>query len=231
MISIIIPVLNDKEELLRCLRNLQNIAAAEILVIDGGSSDGSPEEAEKFGVKVIRTGPGRARQMNVGAGLAGGDILLFLHVDTVLPLRFMNVIQEAVGDGKAVGGAFSFSLDGPGVFYRFIEKTANFRSRHLGVVFGDQAIFAGRGAFKAAGGFPDLPVMEDCALVDCLKKEGRFILLPQKALTSARRWEEAGPFRNTIVNVVITWAYRLGISPERLKSWHTRAMKPHKQNT
>ena len=225
MISILIPVLNDHEKLIRCLEDLQGITDAEIIVVDGGSSDGSPEGAEKFAVNVVRTAPGRARQLNAGAAEAGGDILLFLHVDTVLPAGFDKMVQAAIGDGKAVGGAFTFALEGQSSFYRFVEKTANFRSRHMGVVFGDQAIFATGPAFRAAGGYPDQPIMEDCVLVDRLKKQGRFVILPQKAITSARRWEEAGPLRNTLLNVAITWAFRLGIPPGTLKDWHNRAMK------
>jgi hypothetical protein len=95
----------------------------------------------------------------------------------------------------------------------------------MGVVYGDQAIFATREAFCSVGGYPDLPVMEDCAFVDRLKKTGPFVILPRKAVTSSRRWAAAGPVRNTAVNVAITWAYRLGVSPERLRSWHRRALK------
>jgi rSAM/selenodomain-associated transferase 2 len=224
MISVVIPVLNDREKLPRCLDHIQAVSGAEIVVVDGGSSDGSPAEAEKYAVKVVRTAPGRARQMNAGAAEAEGDILLFLHVDTVLPAGYQRMVQSAVDDRHAVGGAFTFAVDGQSSFYRFIEKTANFRSRHMGVVFGDQAIFATSDAFRAAGGYSDQPIMEDCVLVDSLKKQGRFTILPHKAITSARRWEEAGPLWNSFVNVIITWAYRLGVSPKRLETWHKRAM-------
>jgi rSAM/selenodomain-associated transferase 2 len=225
MISIVIPVLNDREKLTRCLENMQAVSGIETIVVDGGSSDGSPEEAGKHPVTVVRTARGRAGQMNAGAAAAAGEVLLFLHVDTVLPSDFPLLLEHVVHDGQAVGGAFTFAVDGRGAFYRFIERTANFRSRYMRVVFGDQAIFATSTAFRSAGGYPDQPVMEDCAFADRLRRQGNFIILPQKAVTSARRWEEAGPLWNTLVNVVITWAYRLGVSPERLKKWHKRAMR------
>jgi rSAM/selenodomain-associated transferase 2 len=158
--------------------------------------------------------------MNAGAAAATGDILLFLHVDTVLPKGFHDIVRRAVEERGAIGGCFSFALDGKRAFYRFIEKTANFRSRRMGVVFGDQAIFVRKEAFFEAGGYPLLPVMEDSALVDGIRKKGSFVQLEERAVTSARRWERSGALRTTLVNVLITWAWRLGVAPARLKRWY-----------
>ena len=144
-----------------------------------------------------------------------------MHADTGLPKDFQDHVRKAVAERGGIGGCFTFALDGERAFYRFIEKTANFRSRRMGIVFGDQVVFVTKKAFMEVGGYPEQPVMEDCALVDRIRRAGSFVQLEAKAVTSARRWERSGSLRTTLVNVLITWAWRFGISPQRLKAWHT----------
>jgi hypothetical protein len=161
--------------------------------------------------------------MNAGAAASSGEILVFLHADTRLPARWDAGVRGALGDPRVSVGAFSFATDSPRRSLRVIERLANWRGRRLGVVFGDQAIFARRSDFVAIGGFPDQPLMEDWELVRRLRRQGRAVVLPQAAVTSGRRWHARGPWRNSLRNVLITGAYALGASPQRLARWYRRA--------
>lgn len=202
--------------------SLKGRAGVEVIVADGGSVDGTAGEASAAGAVVVRSGRGRAVQMNAGAKAAAGRIILFLHADTRLPANFEHLVTLAIAEHGAVGGSFRFSLDEDTPFFRLITYTANLRSRRMGVVFGDQAIFALADEFRRLGGYPDQPLMEDCELVRRLRTRGRFVILPEAAVTSARKWREIGPVRTTLMNVVITWAWVIGFSPRRLRSWRDR---------
>jgi rSAM/selenodomain-associated transferase 2 len=221
-ISIVIPALNEEEAVGALVRSFSTRDNLEVIVADGGSSDATVSVARSEGAVTLAPGRGRALQMNAGAARARGETILFLHADTSLPEDFDSLVTTVMEVEDTAGGAFSFSTDGKGPFFRFITRTANFRSRRLGIVFGDQAIFARSGLFRETGGFPDQPIMEDYEFVRRLRERGRFVILPEAAETSSRRWERIGPWRNTLLNVVITWGYRAGIAPERLKAWHRR---------
>lgn len=221
-ISVIVPVLNEEDRIGGLLKELKN-SDAEVIVSDGGSTDRTVRICRDEGVKVVSARQGRARQMNAGAEAAEGDLLLFLHVDTMLPARFPKLIREAVKDGF-IAGAFSFGVDGNTRSMRFIEWAANFRAWRLGVVLGDQGIFVEREMFIRVGGFPDQPVMEDYELWRRLKQLGGTVILPVRAVTSARRWVEYGTWRTTLVNQAVTWMYVLGVSPERLARWYRKWM-------
>jgi len=160
--------------------------------------------------------------MNEGAARAGGEALLFLHADTVLPGGFERLVSAAMTDRTTVGGCFRFAVDESTPFFRFIALAANFRSSGMGIVFGDQALFVRASVFRKLGGFPDQPLMEDFEFVRRLRREGRVRVLPEEAVTSARRWREVGPIRNTAVNILITGAYILGVRPASLERWHER---------
>jgi rSAM/selenodomain-associated transferase 2 len=177
------------------------------------------EVARSFGVKTVSGPMGRARQMNAGAAAAQGRALLFLHADTRPPPRFDLLVQEALDTGAA-GGAFSVSFDEDSPFLRFITGTTNFRARRMGVIFGDQGIFVGADTFRVAGGFPEQPIMEDYELVRTLRRKGEFRVLDEAVVTSTRKWKAVGAVRNSMVNVIITWAYLLGVSPLRLQGWY-----------
>ncbi len=219
-ISVVIPALNEGERIGPLVKGLVATAGIEVIVADGGSADDTADLARNGGATVVRCRRGRSNQMNEGAARAAGEVMLFLHADTLLPRGFDRLVAAALADRDTVGGCFRFALDESTPFFRFITGTANFRSSRMGIVFGDQAIFVRSSVFRALGGFPAQPLLEDCEFVRRLRRRGRFTVLPAEAVTSSRRWKERGPLRTTAVNIFITWAYLLGVSPARLGLWH-----------
>ncbi len=219
-ISVIVPVLNEAaviEATLRCIPAGEDI---EVIVVDGGSRDSSVRVAEAFGARVIHTTAGRAHQMNLGAAAAHGEVLLFLHADTCLPADFLRLVDSTLRRPGVIAGAFRLRIDSRGWSLRIVEAMANFRSRWLGMPYGDQALFVPRHHFRTAAGFSKLPIMEDFEFVRRLKRWGRIALAPATVLTSARRWERLGVLRATLLNQAIILAYLFGVSPARLASWY-----------
>ncbi len=214
-ISIIIPTFNEASTIEDCLGQFgcgpsgpSSPDALEIIVVDGGSDDGTAGIVRSCpGVRYVEPGEqGRAVQMNAGAATSSGDVLVFLHADTRLPARWRELVTESIlGRGKA-GGRFRFDIAHAKWIYRWIAGGTNFRSRFLGITYGDQAIYATREAFVAVGGFPEIPVFEDARFADRLKKQaGGLDWIDEAVLTSARRWERRGPVRT----LLLTWALRL----------------------
>jgi rSAM/selenodomain-associated transferase 2 len=222
-ISVIVPVLNEEENIRRVIGSLKE-SEGEIVVADGGSTDRTVAFCEEEGIKIIHSSGSRAVQMNAGASEASGNIFLFLHADTTLPVGFTDRVKEAVLEGSA-GGAFLFGTDCHNVSMSIIENAAHFRSWRLGIVFGDQAIFATREAFYRAGTYPDQPIMEDYELWKRLGKVGRRSLIPMSATTSARKWENNGLWRTTLIHQTIMWLYLLGVGPGKLASWYKKKLK------
>ncbi len=221
-ISIVLPTLNEAENIRTTLTGLQKYRDVEIVVVDGGSRDDTVAIVKSLGVRVLATAPSRARQMNTGAAAATGDVLLFLHADTCLPDNFAQHVRTAVCQKEFCAGAFTLGIDSPARGLRFIEKMTNLRSRYLQMPYGDQALFLKHDMFNEIGGFSDIPIMEDFELVRRLKRRGNIILLPQAVRTSARRWLQYGIFRTWLLNQVIVAAYFLGISPQHLLRWYRR---------
>ena len=221
-ISVIIPVLNDAEALDLALGSIQDYTGVECIVVDGGSSDESAEVAQSRGVKVLHSPPGRARQMNAGAEVAEGTFLLFLHADTRLPEEFDGHVRQILTGSGVAAGAFQLQIDAPSARLRFIERTANWRSRYLQMPYGDQAIFLRAELFREMGSFPDLPVMEDFELIRRLKGRGRIVIAPAAVLTSARRWEKLGAVRTTFINQLMIIGFYLGFEPSSLARWYHR---------
>jgi rSAM/selenodomain-associated transferase 2 len=219
-ISIIIPARNEAENFSRILPGLLAVPGIEVLVVDGNSSDGTAATAEALGARVLRAYPDRASQMNIGAGAARGDILLFLHADTSLAPGFKQQVRGALGQPGVAAGAFRFAIAGPGWGLRLIEKIVNLRARFLQMPYGDQALFVRADLFASLGGFPSLPVMEDFEMVRRLKKRGRIAILSLAATTSARRWEKLGALRTTLVNQAMVIGYLLGVNPRKLAEWY-----------
>lgn len=216
-ISIIIPTLNEEKAIGRTLRHLQAIGeGSEVIVVDGGSQDRTREEASPF-AKVLTAPRGRAPQMNAGALQAQGDILLFLHADTLLPKDAFSQIREALQDPRTLGGAFRLRLDNPGLFYRALALSSNLRARWLGVIYGDQAPFLRRGEFFALGGFREMDLLEDGDLMARLRRRGKVRLLSGHVTSSSRRWERMGRGRTLFTLWAVSLGYLLGISPKRLK--------------
>ncbi len=219
-ISIIIPTFNEAANIENAIASTQPSTNVELIVVDGGSQDDTVNIAKSLGVKVISSPPGRAVQMNAGAMAATGDILLFLHADTLLPAGFDNMVRSALQQPKTVAGAFTLQIDADYWALRWVEKGVNWRSHFYQMPYGDQAIFLTTEIFQKIGKFPDLPIMEDFELIRRLKRTGKIAIIPVPVITSARRWLKKGVFYTTLLNQIIITAYFLGISPERIRSWY-----------
>lgn len=215
--SIIIPVLNEAANLPRLCNRLAPLAraGAEVLFVDGGSTDGTPELVEAAGFRLIRCDPGRARQMDAGASAAGGEVLIFLHADTLLPAGALQAIDAALRGGHA-WGRFDVHIAGRPRMLRVVAQMMNWRSRLTGIATGDQAMFMTREAFDAVGGFPDQPLMEDIELSRRLLARTRPACLRLKVTTSGRRWESRGVWHTIFLMWRLRWDYWRGVPPERL---------------
>jgi rSAM/selenodomain-associated transferase 2 len=222
MLSIVIPTLDEAENLTAVLQNAAaTCPGVELIVVDGGSRDGSPKIAERHpGVRLLRSARGRAVQMNTGAAIAEGDVLLFLHADTRLPSGAGSAILAAMGDPGVVGGRFDVRLDTSRLLLRAVAVFMNLRSRLTGIATGDQAIFVRRSIFTALGGFPDIPLMEDVEFSRRLKRAGRLAHLRLLATASARKWEREGALRTILLMWSLRLFYWLGVSPVRLHRWY-----------
>jgi len=218
-ISVIVPTLNERATIEATVARVLTAGVGEVVVADGGSTDGTVEAARSAGARVIAAGRGRGIQQNAGAREAHGNVLLFLHADTALPPDFPHQVLDALGRPGAAAGAFRFQLDARGWNMRWLERFVAARCRLLGMPYGDQAIFTSRETFEKAGGFPDEPLMEDYELVRRLKKHGRIVMADGDAVTSARRWRRMGVVRASWSNNLCFAAYKLGVSPERIERW------------
>ena len=221
-LSIIIPVLNEAEGLPGLLKHLDALRGenSEVIVVDGGSEDGSRQVASSAGTKVIRSERGRARQMNAGAAVAKGDILLFLHADTLLPSSAKQAIESAIshdgGTGEFAWGRFDVRISGRSVMLRVVASMMNWRSRLSGIATGDQAMFVTRRAFESVGGFPDQPLMEDIELSKRLLALSRPICLSDRAVTSGRRWDAHGVWSAIWMMWRLRWLYWRGVPADEL---------------
>jgi rSAM/selenodomain-associated transferase 2/rSAM/selenodomain-associated transferase 1 len=217
-VTVIIPTLNEEDHLQATLAAVRAGGDSEIIVADGGSVDRTTAVAESEGVSIVFSSAGRSHQMNEGAKVASGQILLFLHADTLLPPDWKDQVIGAMALPEVVGGAFKLSIDSDLPGLRTVERLANFRSRRLGTPYGDQAIFVCKRAFDEIGGFPHMPILEDFELVRALRKRGNLCIVPSFVLTSARRWSERGVWKTTLVNQLMLVGHMLGSSPHDLSS-------------
>jgi rSAM/selenodomain-associated transferase 2 len=224
VLSIIIPVLDEAENLRRLLPDLATRCPdAEIIVVDGGSSDVTAEVVRGCPPAwYLESARGRARQMNAGARAASGDVLLFLHADTVLPPGAPSAIACALADPAMVGGRFDVCFSSARWAFWVIAAFMNARSRLTRIATGDQAIFVRRAAFEALDGYPDIPLMEDIALSRRLKRVGRMSCLRLQVVTSARKWEREGILRTIFLMWTLRFLYCCGTDPARLHAWYYR---------
>jgi rSAM/selenodomain-associated transferase 2 len=217
-LSVVVPALNEAAGIAAALDALAGLRAAghEVLVIDGGSADGTPDLAAPRADRVAAAPRGRASQMNAGARLASGDVLLFLHADTRLPPRADRLVLDGLAGSGRAWGRFDVRIAGAHPLLRVVAALMNARSRWTGIATGDQAIFVRRDAFAAVGGFPPLALMEDIALSAALKRVSAPLCLRERATTSGRRWEARGVLRTIVLMWWLRLRYFLGASPERL---------------
>lgn len=219
-VSVIIPTLNEAAGIVRTLTQVRQSGTCEIVVVDGGSNDGTPEMTRIHADLVLSTPPGRARQMNAGARAATGEVLLFLHADTGLPPAFPTLVDHALCEPEVIGGRFDVCLDAPGWPFRLVETLMNVRSRLTRISTGDQGIFVRREAFLALGGYPEVELMEDLELSRRLKRVGKIACLRTRVTTSARRWQRHGVVRTIVRMWALRLCYFLGVSPEHLKAFY-----------
>ncbi len=225
-LSIIIPAIDEADGIESALAGTEGIpSVTERIVVDGGSRDGTEERARACGAKVIASAPMRSAQMNAGARAAEGTVLLFLHADTRLPPGFEHHVLEILDRPDTVAGAFRLGIDGHFPGLRVIEWLANFRSICMGMPYGDQAIFIAADRFHRAGGFPEIPIMEDFAFMRRLRSRGRIGIARTAVTTSARRYDEYGFWRTTWINQLMIIAYLGGISPARLARWYRSGLR------
>jgi rSAM/selenodomain-associated transferase 2 len=218
-ITAIVPVLNEAANLQTMLATLKQDAFDAIIVVDGESSDESAAVARRAGIVVIRSARGRGRQMNVGAAHASTPVLLFLHADTRLPAGAVALIERALRDPDVVGGCFRLSFETTrSALLRFYGTMSQFETALT--TFGDQAYFVRTAVFKAIGGFPDWPFLEDVQLRRDLRQRGSFVKLPSPVVTSARRFSGEGTVRRQLLNALILLLFHCGISAQRLARWY-----------
>jgi rSAM/selenodomain-associated transferase 2 len=223
-IGIVVPVLNEAAILDATLARLKHVAAAcPVVVVDGGSMDGSAEIARRYFPAAVCAAANRGAQMNLGAQMLSADVLLFLHADSALPGDFAAHIERALADPRVVAGCFRLRFDSPRPMLRLYSWCTRFPGRFLH--FGDQGFFFRREAFERLGGFRELPFMEDVDILRRLrapgflglgKRLGRFAVLPAAVTTSSRRFLRAGIVRQQLANVLIVTLFELGVSARRL---------------
>ena len=217
-ISVIIPVLNEEKSLPKCLSALQCLRNRhlEIIVVDGGSTDRTVEIAAPLADKLLLASRGRANQMNVGAGIARGEVFLFLHGDTMMSENCLQELQTRFSGEDICWGWFNLQFSSHAPFLTLVSKLMRARSNLTGISTGDQTLFVGAQLFNAIKGFPNIPLMEDIALCKRLKKYTSPLVLNNVVISSSRRWEKNGILRTIFLMWWLRFQYWVGVSPARL---------------
>ncbi len=218
-ISVIIPTLNEAGRIAELIAATRQVGVCEIIVVDGGSTDGTLDRAISADV-VLSSEPGRAKQQNAGAMASHGEALLFLHADCQLPAGAFEALRAALQDGRTVGGCFQQRIEADGWAYRWLERGNAWRVRWLGMAYGDQGIFIRRDVFEELGRFADVRLMEDVLLMKRLRRTGRFVLLDARLSISARRWQRHGIVRQTLRNWLLLILAICGVSPNHLARFY-----------
>jgi rSAM/selenodomain-associated transferase 2 len=218
-LSVIIPTLNEAGCLAETVRQLRPQGPHEILVVDGGSTDGTLDMAG--GADRVLTGVrGRAAQMNLGAAHATGEGLLFVHADCTLEPDSLGAVRRCLARPGVAAGCFQMRVTAEGVLYRMIDAAATARVRLTGLVYGDQGLFVRRALFDRVGGFPPLRLMEDVFISMALRRHGRVVVLPRRVYVSDRRWRRVGVLRQTFRNWTLTALAAAGVHPDRLARFY-----------
>jgi rSAM/selenodomain-associated transferase 2 len=222
--SVVVPVINEAERingLIEHLGSLDLSESIEIIVVDGDPAGPTIKAVADDDVIVALSDKGRARQMNKGAQLARGEVIMFLHADTQLPPNALRAARSVLADDDCVGGAFNLGVDTKNILIHGIAAISNFRNRLHRVPFGDQAIFLRRDYFNDIGGFRDIPFMEDIEMMRRIRKRGdRIRILPEQVTSSARRWEKEGVVFCALRNAFVLALFGLGVSPQRLARFY-----------
>ncbi len=217
-ISVIIPALNEAKGILPCLHSVKNQPGEfELLVIDGGSVDGTVEAVRPH-ARLVHSERGRAAQMNSGARHSTGEVLLFLHADSHLPPGAFPVLERVLSDPRIVGGTFRLRFNSDKFLLQLIAFFSRFKLRYFH--YGDQGIFVRRSVFEKLNGFAEMPFMEDVDFLRRLRGAGQVALLEQPITTSARRFLEHGIIRQQSMNIILVIFYLLGATPENPKRWY-----------
>ncbi len=224
-ISVIIPVLNEERHLEATLAQVGQDPGVEVIVVDGGSLDDTMDIARSHGVQVLQWARGRAVQMNAGAVVAQGEVLLFIHGDVCLPEGWIQHVRKILDEPDVVAGAFRFATDYDSATMRFLSWATNLRSQRRQMPYGDQGLFLNVATFNRVDGFPALALMEDYEMVRRLQRHGKIGLAPVAAVCSGRRWRELGAWRCMLRNQMCMTAYRLGVSVDRIARWYYGAVE------
>jgi rSAM/selenodomain-associated transferase 2 len=224
MFSIIIPVLHETELMnaqLETLKHLQTDQPYEIIVVDGSPTQDTVRMISDKNVMKFTSPQGRGRQMNEGAAHATGDILVFLHADTVLPSNALSLIRTTLENERYVGGAFTLHIQSQNLLLKMIALASTLRSQLTRAPYGDQVIFLRKSYFDALGGYQDIPLMEDVELMRRIKKKkGEIIILSTPVLTSDRRWNQEGLLYTTVRDLIIIFLYWCGMPAEKLAKFY-----------
>ncbi|MFQ5418284.1 MAG: TIGR04283 family arsenosugar biosynthesis glycosyltransferase [Myxococcota bacterium] len=220
-LSVVIPALEEADWIAGAVESSRTEDAV-VIVVDGGSRDGTPDIAALAGARVVASSPGRARQLQVGAELSESDVLVFLHADTRLAPGYGAVIREGLRSPDVVGGAFRLRFDTRSASLRLVEWAARLRAALFGWPYGDQVLFVRRAVLEEIGGVPQAPILEDLDLVRAMRRCGRLALLPLPVTTSARRYLERGVWRTAGTHVLAAAGWTLGVDRARLARWLRR---------
>ena len=224
--SIILPVLNESPIINQTIEHIYRLGHGfdlEVIVVDGDTEGGTVYRIKDERVTKVISPKGRGRQMNKGASVATGDILLFLHTDIELPENAFRTISAVIDRKQYVGGAFDLGIKSGRLIFRLIEKMVYIRTRLTGIPYGDQAIFIKKDFFAGMKGYQEIPIMEDVELMRRIKKSGyKICIIPQKVSTSPRRYKKEGVIFCTLRNWILMSLYLLGVEPEKLVKYYYR---------
>lgn len=220
MVTVVLPIYNEEKILVQNSPSLEKLKQyAELIFVDGRSTDRSVEIAGHYG-KTFLSKKGRAAQMNYVAGVACGDILLFLHADSIISAATLKSIEKNLSGNGFIGGCLTQRIDKNGLSYRFIETFGNIRARLTRVFYGDQGIFVRKDIFSKIGGFPEVPIMEDIIFTKKLRRYGKTIILRDKILVSSRRWEARGIMNTLFLHSFLILLYWMKMPLDKISSYY-----------